>query len=129
MRAIYPALLFMDNGEYVIQVPDVRGCVTTGESIEDALDSIRDALGGCLCVLEDEGEQLPTPSEVSKIQSNGASIFMIDIDLIEYRRATDTRAVRKNVSMPAWMSYLADKRGLNCSQILQDAIRQQLGIV
>lgn len=39
---------------------------------------------------------------------------------------SDTRAVRKNVSLPAWMATMAERRGVNCSQILQDALRQLL---
>ena len=39
---------------------------------------------------------------------------------------TDTKAVRKNVSLPAWMSKLADKRGINCSKVLQEALTTKL---
>ena len=51
---------------------------------------------------------------------------LLCIILLEYRKETDTKAVRKNVSMPAWMSYMADKRGVNCSQLLQDALMKEL---
>lgn len=51
---------------------------------------------------------------------------MIDIDLPAYRRSIDNRAVRKSVSMPAWMAYQADQRGINCSQVLQEALKQVL---
>lgn len=37
------------------------------------------------------------------------------MEVILNRAETDTRAVRKNVSLPAWMAALADKRGINCS--------------
>lgn len=53
---------------------------------------------------------------------------MIRVDTIAYRALTDTRAVRKNVSLPAWMVNLADRQGINCSQLLQDALRKQFGI-
>jgi len=56
----------------------------------------------------------------------GTECSLIQIDTIAYRALTDTRAVRKNVSIPAWMANLADKRGINCSKVLQDALRQQL---
>lgn len=127
MKKVYPALLSStDSGKYVIKVPDVAGCVTTGNTIDEALDNIRDALAGCLCVLEDVGEQLPVPSAPAAVADDQAAVVLVDVDLLAYRQETDTRAVRKNVSLPAWMSYLADKRGVNCSQLLQKALRKEL---
>ena len=129
LRLIYPALLARtETGGYVIRVPDVKGCVTTGDSVQDALDSIRDALAGCLCVLEDEGRPLPVASSPDSVAEECATVVLIDVYLIAYRQATDTHAVRKNVSLPAWLVYLADKNDINCSQLLQKAIKKELRI-
>ena len=57
-----------------------------------------------------------------------ATCYIIRIDTLAYRAATDTRAVRKNVSLPAWMAALAEKRGVNCSQVLQDGLIQLLNV-
>lgn len=54
-------------------------------------------------------------------------VALVDVDTLKYREETDTRAVRKNVSMPAWLLNMADARGINCSQVLQDALKRQLG--
>lgn len=127
MKKVYPALLASsEGGGYVIRVPDVSGCITTGATIEEALDNIRDALAGCLCVLEDISEPLPAPSEPFSVAEDGSTVVLIDVDLLEYRRATDTRVVRKNVSLPAWLSNMADKQGINCSQLLQRALKKEL---
>jgi post-segregation antitoxin (ccd killing protein) len=57
------------------------------------------------------------------------SVFtVVQVDTIAYRALTDTRAVRKNVSLPAWMADLADKRGINCSQVLQEGLRARLNV-
>ena len=127
MKRVYAALLERkESGGYFIRVPDVSGCVTSGKTIEDALDNIRDALAGCLCVLEDVGKPLPEPSEPAAVADDRATVVLVDVDLLEYRKETDTKAVRKNVSMPAWLSYMADKRGVNCSQVLQNALIKEL---
>lgn len=127
MKKLYPALLSeTDSGRFVIKVPDVAGCITTGATLDEALDNIRDALAGCLCVLEDVGKPLPAPSAPSAVADDHATVVLVDVDLLAYRQETDTRAVRKNVSMPAWMSYMADKQGVNCSQLLQKALRKEL---
>lgn len=74
---------------------------------------------------EDEGNEISaaTPQHELNIPEN-ATCSIIRIDTLEYRAATDTRAVRKNVSLPAWMANLAEKRGVNCSQVLQEGIMQ-----
>ena len=127
MRRVYPALLEpIESGGFFIRVPDVNGCITTGKTLEEALDNIRDALAGCLCVLEDVGQPLPEPSAPSAVDNDQSTVVLVDVDLLEYRKETDTKAVRKNVSMPAWLSYMADKRGVNCSQVLQDALKKEL---
>lgn len=127
MRKVYPALLSAaESGGFFIRVPDVSGCITTGRTLEEALDNVRDALAGCLCVLEDVGQPLPEPSAPAAVADGESTVVLVDIDLLEYRKETDTKAVRKNVSMPAWLSYMADKRGVNCSQVLQDALIKEL---
>ena len=127
MAMVYPAQLSVsDSGKYVARVPDVPGCVTSGRTIPELFENIRDALAGCLCVLEDEGKKLPAPSDPASIAAEGSTIILVDVDLLAYREATDTRSVRKNVSMPAWMATLADRNNINCSQLLQKAIRKEL---
>lgn len=89
---------------------------------------ITDAASGWLVVAEDEGNEIPalTPQHKLDIPENG-TCSLIRIDTLAYRAATDTRAVRKNVSLPAWMAAtLAEKRGVNCSQVLQDGLMQLL---
>ena len=50
------------------------------------------------------------------------------MDLVEYRRKIDTKVVRKNVSLPSWLNYEADKAGINVSRVLQDALISVLGV-
>lgn len=115
------------NNKFYASVPDVPGCVTTGSSVSDAIDQIADALAGCLVVAEDEGLAIAAPTPQSNLSRGKNDICtLIRVDTIAYRAQTDTRSVRKNVSIPAWMANLADKRHINCSKVLQDALREQL---
>lgn len=129
MQYIYTALFtpIEDGSGYYAKVPDLPGCITTGNSLSDAIDQITDAMAGWLVVAEDEGEEIapPTPQDQLCTDSN-TIVSLISADTIEYRARTDTRAVRKNVSLPYWMVCLAEKRGINCSQVLQDALRSIL---
>lgn len=118
-----------DGTKYYCRVPDLPGCITTSSNIDDAIEMITDAASCWLVVAEDEGNNIPeaTPQNKLVIPEN-AACSLIRIDTISYRAATDTKAVRKNVSLPAWMANLADKRGVNCSQVLQDGLMQLLNV-
>lgn len=127
MKYIYTATFTPnENGtKFYCRVPDLPGCITTGNSIEDAIEMITDAASGWLVVAEDEGNEIPSATPQNKLNiPENATCSIIRIDTFAYRAATDTRAVRKNVSLPAWMATLADKRGVNCSQVLQEGLMQ-----
>jgi predicted RNase H-like HicB family nuclease len=131
MKYIYTAIIKKEAEDYYeCSVPDLPGCVTSGYTLADAIDMITDAASGWLVVNEDEGNSIPTPTAQTDLKSSPDDFkTLIQIDTIAYRAATDTRSVRKNVSLPAWMVAMADKRKLNCSKILQEAITQQLNAV
>lgn len=123
MLYTYTAVITEDSDCYYAKVPDIDGCITTGKTLSEAINLITDALNACLVVLEDEDirPSNPTPQALIPHDSNDI-LTIIQADTIKYRSLTDTKAVRKNVSLPAWMSALADKRGINCSKVLQEAL-------
>lgn len=123
MLYTYTAIISEEDGTFYAKVPDINGCITTGKTLAEAIELITDALNACLVVLEDE-DITPAPATAQKdiIHDPSDILTIIQADTILYRSQTDTKAVRKNVSLPAWMSNLADKRGINCSKVLQDAL-------
>lgn len=130
MKAIYTMLLQPDDeAGYIVTVPDVDGCITSGETFGEAVAMGKDALCGCLLTYEDRGIEIRRPRAVDEIEREADEIpVCVEIDTVEYRRMTDTKAVRKNVSMPAWLASLAEARNLNLSQVLQAALRKELGV-
>lgn len=127
MRYTFTAVITPEDGKYYARVPDITGCVTTGKDIEDAVSQITDALSGCLVVWEDQGLAIPQATPQPEISHDAADVLtLVSADTIAYRAQTDTRAVRKNVSIPAWMANMAERKGINCSKVLQDALVQQL---
>ena len=125
MKYLYTAVFTSceDLSGFYARIPDLPGCVTTGKSLEDAIDQIKDAASLWLVSAEDHNDPIPAPTPQNEIHPDEPPIFsLIQVDTIAYRAATDTRAVRKNVSLPAWMVQLAEKRNINCSQLLQDSL-------
>jgi hypothetical protein len=81
-----------------------------------------------LCVFEDDHIDLParkTPSELKK-EFPDALIVLVDVDTLEYRKRTDTTAVRRTVSLPKWLDSLAMKSNVSLSKILQEALMLKL---
>jgi len=127
MKYTYTAIFTEKNKKIYARVPDLDGCITTGKNLIDAMDQIADAMAAWLCTAEDENLPIPIPTPQSKIAHNKGSLFsLIKADTLAYRAATDTRAVRKNVSLPRWLSLLADRKHINCSQVLQEALMTKL---
>lgn len=128
MRYLYTAILTpREDGSYEARVPDIEHCVTSGRDAADAIDMVSDAATLMLTCLEDDNTPIaaPTPYQ-SVIVPQGSIATLISLDTDRYRIANNTRAVRKNVSLPAWMATMAEQRGVNCSQVLQDALRKLL---
>lgn len=130
MFYIYPAI-FKPNptGGYIVTVPDVPGCVTGGITLETAVKMVKDALCGCLCVLEDENETLRAASMPDALPvNNGEFVVFVEADTTKYRSEHDNKSVRKNVSLPAWLNAKAEQNHINCSQVLQEALKERMGV-
>ena len=63
-----------EEGGYVATVPALQGCVTQGETFEEAVTMIKDAIEGYLAVLKDEGETIPQ-------ESNNVVITKVTVDI------------------------------------------------
>ena len=125
MKYIYTATFspIEDGSGYYCRVPDLPGCITTGKDIDDAIDMITDAASLWLVGAEDEGLPIAPPTPQNELTCEpGGFVSMIRVDTLKYRAQIDNHAVRKNVSLPAWMSNLADKQKINCSQVLQESL-------
>lgn len=68
MKLLYPATVTFDpedNG-YFVEFVDLPGCITEGETLDDALSNSREALTGFLASLFERNLPIPEPSQVRK---------------------------------------------------------------
>lgn len=59
-----------EEGGYVVHVPSLPGCHTQGETFEEAMEMVRDAISGYIASLKKHGESIPEergPSLVSVV--------------------------------------------------------------
>ena len=126
MKNSYPIILTPDAGGYVVEIPDFA-IGTQGDSIPEAMEMARDAIGLMGIDMEDDGKSLPIPSTLESVSKGpGDIVTLVDVDFTEYRRQNDMRSVRRNVSLPCWLNAAAEKAGINVSTVLQAALKQQL---
>ena len=52
-----------EEGGYSVIVPTLPGCVTQGETIEEAIAMAQDAIAGWIAVAEKHGEPVPEEQE------------------------------------------------------------------
>lgn len=129
-RYIFPAL-FDPGGEdgYTVTFPDLPGCITEGDTIEKALTMAKDALELHLYGLEADGEEIPIASNPVILEvPHGGFISLIEAWMPTVRAEMANLAVRKNLTIPKWLSDIAEERGVNYSQILQNALKEHLGV-
>lgn len=127
---IYPAIFTEENhGAYSVRFPDVDGALTCGEDLQDALFMASDALSLMMIGIEDEHQQIPSLSDIKSIPTNPNEFCtLISCDTDRYRRLLRNKAVRKTLSVPEWLNEAALAAGLNFSQVLQEALKEKLGI-
>ena len=132
MKYVYPAVFTAEEGKILVSVPDLPGLHTFGNNMADALYMVQDAIEMWLWDAENKSESIPSASsfkEISeKYKSSEHIVSLVAADTDEYRRQNDTRAVKKTLSIPAWLNYKAEMANAPFSQILQQGLKEYLHI-
>lgn len=135
MAYIFPAILTSatvdDRGTvYTIEIPDIPGCITEGESISEAISMAREALAGCILAMKQAKEDIPAPTNYRDVVTSPDAeiVTLIDVDLNDYIRRKETKSIIKTVSLPQWLAIMAEEAGISYSQALQNALRRELDI-
>lgn len=126
-KFFYPAIFEPEEVGFSVYVPDIPGCMTQGDSLDEALAMVQDAIG---LMLEDTDEQdFPSASDPSTIAHTGKQfVMMVPFDKLAYDKKYNSKSVKKTLSIPAWLNSLALKKNLNFSNILQNALMRELNI-
>ncbi|NPV53002.1 MAG: type II toxin-antitoxin system HicB family antitoxin [Firmicutes bacterium] len=129
-KYIFPAIF--EPGEkkgYCVTFPDLPGCVTEGDSLEEALRMAREALELHLYGLEEDGDPIPSATPPDRINvPRGAFITFIETWMPLVRDEMANKAVKKTLTIPKWLNDLAEQQKVNFSRVLQRALKDYLGI-
>lgn len=132
MKLIYPACFYpCEEGGYTVIFPDLPGCITEADTLADAVDMAIDAASGWLLDTVENNESIPQSSDIKSIipdEYENGFVSLISVDLDEYSKKVGNKAIKKTLTIPAWLNSIAEKENLNFSQVLQNALIKQLGI-
>ncbi len=120
MKTAYPAIIHSENDEYWVEFPDLEGCFSDGETLADAASNASEALGMYLCSLMERNLEIPRPSDARSISSDDGIVTVVATEPLAYRKST--RSVKKTLTIPEWLNIEAEKRHINFSSVLQQAL-------
>ena len=123
---VFPAIFTFYGKYYNVDFIDLKGCSTFGSSIQDAYSMAQDAMGLYL----DNMTNFPNPSlDFSNIPlKENQFVSFISIDMDDYRKKFNKKSIKKTLTIPEWLNYLAEKNDINFSQVLQEALKEKLNI-
>lgn len=126
---IYPAIFEYEKKGISISFPDLPGCISCAKDDEEALYMAKDALGLYIVCAEEDGEELPNPTKLNKINlSQNQKITLVEVNMPLFREAVQNSAVKKTLTIPKWLNELAEKNHINFSQVLQTSLKNILNL-
>ncbi len=136
MKKAYPTFIAKHKADYIVYVPDLDA-YTQGTGMENAIDMARDVIGLTCIDWETAGKKIPDASDyeqaIEKAKRNTDDfdyttgiLTLVDVDIEAFRRKVMNQSVKKNCTIPYWLSVKADEAGVNFSKVLQEALCQKL---
>jgi len=122
-----------NDGSYGVYFPDLPGCVSYGKTYDEVVKMARDALGLHIYGMEKDKDELPDPSfpnqlNIDKETAAGYIISSVTVYPDMVKNEIDNRAVKTNLTIPAWLKEIAEENNVNFSQVLQAALKEYLHI-
>lgn len=127
-KLFYPAIFHKaEEGGFWITFPDIPECMTQGDDMQQAYEMAVEALGLAITSRKEEEQEIPCPSDPYQITLESDSFCaVIEFDMLAYKKRTNSKAVKKTLSIPEWLNEEATALGVNFSQVLQEALIQKV---
>lgn len=139
----YPALFLKekDSESYTVIFPDLEGCISCGDNLNDAFKMAQDALGAYLFEYYTKPNEIPKASRIDeiklKLDEEDKNYFLYNesfknyvlIDLAEYVKKSSTKTVKKTLSIPSYLNEAGIENNINFSLLLQDALKKKLNLI
>jgi len=127
----FPVVLHSDDGiRYGVTVPDLSGCFSGGDTFDQAIESVKEAIDLHLEGLIEDGAEVPIPQPIATHRDNpdfaDGVWAIVDVDTARF----DGRAEKINITVPrrvlVQIDAYARAHGATRSRFLVDAARQAM---
>ncbi len=119
MLFVYPAIFHKDDGAYWVEFPDLEGCHSYGDTIQETMEAAQEALAAYLLTLLEQGRPLAAPSDISAFHPDDGFTSLVSCNI---HQCGETKSVKKTLTIPSWLNDRAMSMGINFSKVLQDAL-------
>lgn len=125
-KLTYLAILEPSEDGYGVYFPDVAGCISFGDNIENAQNNAKEALELHIYEMEKMSEELPNQSKNLKEIPENCIVTPVTIfpDIVKYEM--DRRRIKTNITIPAWLKALAEEKKVNLSRLLEISLIEYL---
>ena len=102
-----------DTAAWSVVVPDLPGCFSAGDTLEEALIQAEDAITGCI----DDGQDIPAPSHIEALRAahpefEGWLWALVKVD----PAMLDDTLERVNISLPRRVLHRLDARARSAGE-------------
>ena len=126
---VYPAVFGKTATGYSVHFPDLPGCVSAAGKLDGAHKLAAEALGLHLWGMETDGDKIPKPTPIDEIELDaGEVVGLVSVWMPPVRVELDNKAVKKTLTIPAYLNTLAEQKKINFSRVLQTALKKELGV-
>ncbi|OXM15456.1 hypothetical protein [Paenibacillus herberti] len=127
---VFPLVVEKTETNLSLYFPDFPGAAVTAPNLMQGLIRAKELLAVRALELEEQGAELPEPSEPELIELEDASdrIVFVEVFMPPVRDEAAHKAVTKNCTLPKWLRDAGEEAGLNFSHVLQSGLKEALGL-
>lgn len=124
MLKIYPAIFRKEEDAFWVKFPDLEGCQSFGNTLEETMELAQEALGLYIASKLDNNENINKASDIKDIESKDGFVSYVSTEVNKYRKKT--KAIKKTLTVPEWLNEEAERNHINFSSVLQKALMEEL---
>ena len=108
----YPAVFSPDGDGWTVRFPDLDNCFTSADTVEEAIVEAQAVLQDCMYFREEQKDEIPRPTSMEDVAlEEGSFVQAVVAVMPPVRRAWSRKAVKKTLTIPAWMEEAAPEAG------------------
>ncbi|MCH2276968.1 type II toxin-antitoxin system HicB family antitoxin [Thalassospira sp.] len=124
MERSYTAIIEKDSDQYIVSFPDLPGCMTFANSLEDAYQNARELLPVYLEAMYENEKNIPEPSAYESVKPEGEDGEFIGKLLVSARMPG--KMVRTNITLESYLLDAVDRLTTNRSAFFADLAEREI---